>query len=107
LTSDPRPTRRRARPASDAGAAETAEPHARSPRATFGALFFFCIGALAAKLVDGALPPFFVSAFALFVYAGIATSVALAYRRFVRRAIDDRRRERARREAHAGPHPEP
>ena len=88
--------------------ARTAPARTDSPRAveepspppaeskSFGALFFFCIGALAMKLVDGALPPFFSSAFDLLVYAGIAVSVAVAYRRFVRRAIEGRRRERVR-----------
>jgi hypothetical protein len=48
------------------------------------------------KVVGGALPPFFSSAFDLLIYAGIAVSVAIAYRRFLRRAIEGRRRERAR-----------
>ncbi len=65
-------------------------------RGAFGGLFFFCIGALAMKLVAGALPPFFTSAFDLVIYAGIAISVAIAYRRFVRRTVEDRRRLRAR-----------
>lgn len=70
---------------------------ARAPARSFGPLFFFCLGALAAKLAGGLLPPFFSSAFDLAVYAGIAFGVAVAYRRFVRRTLEDRRRARARR----------
>lgn len=66
---------------------------------SFGGVFFFCAGALIAKIVAGTLPPFFTSLFDLLVYAGIALAVAQAYRRFVRRALDDRRRERARQAA--------
>ena len=62
------------------------------------AMFAFCVGALATKIVSGALPPFFSSSFDFVVYAGIALTAAIAYRRFVRRALEDRRRERARRE---------
>ena len=68
---------------------------ARAPRGAFGPVFFFCAGALAARLAASVLPPFFSSAFDLAVYAGIALAFALAYRRFVRRAIEDRRRARA------------
>ena len=72
-----------------------------TPR-SFGALFYFCVGALAMKLISGALPPFFSSTFDLLVYAGIAISVAIAYRRFIRRTIEDRRRERLRQQERAG-----
>ncbi len=61
----------------------------------FGPLFFFCVGALAARFATGLLPPFFSSTFEVAVYAGIAISVAIAYRRFVRGALEDRRRVRA------------
>ena len=77
---------------------QRADGRARS----FGPLFFFCLGALGARLAGGLLPPFFSSAFDLAVYAGIALGGALAYRRFVRRAMEDRRRDRARRERASG-----
>ena len=73
-------------------------PPRPSTRPAFGALFFFCLGALVAKLVAGALPSI-EGIFSSFVYAGIALGFALAYRRFVRRTMEERRRERARREA--------
>ncbi len=73
------------------------EQPTRSARPAFGAVFFFCLGALVAKLVAGALPPLFEDLFSLLVYAGIALGFALAYRRFVRRTMEERRRARARR----------
>lgn len=92
---------RRPRPTPPAQPPQPAEP--RPPpdvKSSFGALFFFCLGALTMKVVGGALPPFFSSAFDLLIYAGIAVSVAIAYRRFLRRAIEGRRRERARQQGH-------
>lgn len=86
------------RPRSTPRPDEAVAPARAEVKSSFGALFFFCLGALAMKVAGGALPPFFSSAFDLLVYAGIAVSIALAYRRFVRRAIEDRRRERARRQ---------
>lgn len=90
---------------SDAATAptEVARP-ARAPSAetpargsAFGSLFFFCVGALVMKL-SGALPELFSSGFDLLVYAGIALSVAIAYRRFVRNVMEQRRLDRAERE---------
>jgi len=67
-------------------------------KAAFGSLFFFCLGALLGRLAPGLFPPLLASMFDWAIYAGIAFSVALAYRRFVRRTIETRRRDRARRE---------
>ena len=79
---------------------QTAPESSRAAAArSFGPPFFFCLGALLSKIGAGVLPPFFLSVFDLFIYAGIAYGFAIAYRRFVRRTIEDRRRERARRAA--------
>lgn len=85
----------------DADVSAAPSPPEATAKASFGAVFFFCLGALAMKLVAGALPPFFSSAFDLLVYAGIAISVAVAYRRFVRRSLETRRRERQRQQERA------
>ena len=81
----------------DRGEAREPRSAPTAPRRAFGPLFFFCLGALVARIAGGVLPPFFSSAFDVAVYAGIALGFALAYRRFVRRAVEDRRRDRARR----------
>ena len=60
-------------------------------------LLAFCLGALAMKLAGAVLPPLFEDIFDYAIYGGIALSGAIAYRRFVRRAIEDRRRVQARR----------
>ncbi|MGE3856674.1 MAG: hypothetical protein AB7G21_06940 [Dehalococcoidia bacterium] len=73
---------------------------ASAAKSSFGALFFFCVGALAMRLVLGVFPGG-VGVFDLLVYAGIAISVAVAYRRFVRRSLEARRRERARQQERA------
>ena len=77
-----------------ARAPRTAVTETSARGSAFGSLFFFCVGALVMKL-SGALPEFFSSAFELLVYAGIALSVAIAYRRFVRNAMEQRRLDRA------------
>lgn len=71
-----------------------AVPEAPARGSAFGSLFFFCVGALVMKL-SGALPEIVGSGFSLLVYAGIALSVAIAYRRFVRNAMEQRRLDRA------------
>ena len=85
-------------PRRDSATGSGAPTGAAARTTSFGPLFFFCVGALAARLAGGLLPPFFSSAFDLAVYAGIALGGALTYRRFVRRALEDRRRDRARRD---------
>ena len=67
-------------------------------RSSFGTLFFFCIGVLTMKIAGALLALGIEQIFLIAACAGIALSVAVAYRRFVRRTIETRRRERARRE---------
>ena len=60
-------------------------------------LFAFSIGALAARVATQLLSPAALGSFDFVVYVGLALSIALAYRRFVRKALIQRRVERARR----------
>ena len=59
-------------------------------------------GALAGRLARDVLPGGALGLFDLAIYVTLALSVALAYRRFVRRTLIARRRARARREGVAG-----
>lgn len=61
------------------------------------ALFLLSAGALAGRVARDVLPGSALGAFDLAIYVALALSVALAYRRFVRRTLIERRRERARR----------
>ncbi len=80
---------------------KAARPVASEPTgrgSAFGPLFFFCVGILAMKVAATLLAPGLEQIFLIAACAGIALSGALAYRRFVRRTIEARRRDRARRE---------
>lgn len=57
-------------------------------------LFF---GALGGRFASELLAPGALGLFDLFVYAGLALGVALAWRRFAHRAMAQRRRDRERR----------
>ena len=68
-----------------------------TPRA-IAPLFLLFAGALAGRVARDLLPAPALGVFDLVIYAGIALSVALAYRRFARRALAAGRRDRQRRE---------
>ena len=70
---------------------------ARPRRPIVGMLFAVSAGAFIARVASQLLAPGPLGAFDFIVYLGLALSVALAYRRFVRNALIQRRRERARR----------
>ena len=59
-----------------------------------GTLFALSLGALSARVAAQVLSPSALGLFDFAVYVGLALSVALAYRGFVRRALIARRRER-------------
>ena len=72
------------------------EPDA--PRSRWVSIVFaLTVGALAAQLATHLLAPGALQIFNFAIYIGFALSVAVAYRRFVRRALIERRRARARR----------
>ena len=79
------------------GEAREAQPRPGRAGGVGGLLFALSLGALLARVAAQALSPGALGLFDFAVYVGLALSVALAYRGFVRRALIARRRERARR----------
>ncbi len=73
------------------------------PSRWLGILFALSLGAFIEILAVHLLPLGPVNLLNNVVYVGLALSVALGYRRFVRRALIARRRDRARRERPAQP----